>query len=96
MYVYKNMHAFFLHKLTFVKLEHVCTVEEISLPMLSQFSCTSSELEKIQFSREIFGKKNQLLFVPSIDFFYSYNSADMQVFLAATHIIQKKTAAYKC
>lgn len=58
MYVYKNMHVFFfLHKLTFVKLEHVCTLEEISLPMLSQFSCTTSELEKIQFSREIFGKK---------------------------------------
>lgn len=81
-----------------MKLEHVCTLEEISLPMLSQFSCTTSELEKIQFSREIFGEKkiNQLLFVPSIDFFYSYNSADVQVFLVATRIIQKKTAVYKC
>lgn len=87
---------FFLHKLAFVKLEHVCTLEEISLPMLSQFSCTSSELEKIQFSREVFGRKNQLLFVPSIDFFYSYNSAEVEVFLVATPIIQKKTAVYKC
>lgn len=34
--------------------------------------------------------------MPSIDFFYSYNSADVQVFLVATRIIQKKTAVYKC